>query len=235
MKKSLILLVLFLIANTGFSQEAVSEKTFPYTGQELDLDMEFGDEVIIKAWDKNEVYIKVTYEIDDGELNDALKLDFDDYKDRVSVDLDLDMRKMRNSTSRSRNCGNDRNWNGSYYSDDNYGVCAKISVEVFIPKEADLWINTIVADVEVRDMVGNIEVETVTGHIDVAWAEALGADVRMKTVTGAVYTNFEFDSKRDKGLKLISSHDIKAVYKSGGKEVSLENVTGDIYLRKSRE
>ena len=235
MKKTLILLALFLIGNTAFSQEAVTEKTFPYTGQELDLDMDFGDEVIIKAWDKNEVYIKVTYEIDGGELNDALKLDFDDYRDRVSVDLDMDKRKMRNSNSRSRNCGNDRNWHGSYYSNDNFGVCAKISVEVFLPKEADLWINTIVADVQIEDMIGNIEVETVIGHIDVAWSADLGADVTMKTVTGAVYTNFEFDRKRERGLKLISSHDIKAVYKSGGKEVSLENVTGDIYLRKSGE
>ena len=82
-------------------------------------------------------------------------------------------------------------------------------------------------------MVSNREVETVTGHIDVAWSEDLGAEVTMKIVTGAVYTNFEFDRKSDQGLKLISSHDINAVYKSGGKEVSLENVTGDIYLRKS--
>ena len=149
--------------------------------------------------------------------------------------MDLDKRKLKNSNSRSRtrNCGDERNWNGSYYNDNDFGVCAKIKVEIFAPKAADLWINTIVADVEITDMLGNIEVETVTGHIDVTWSENIGADVRMKTVTGAVYTNMEFERKRESGLKLISSHDIKAVYKTGGKEISLENVTGDIYLRKS--
>ena len=233
MKRILLLLVVVLSGNVAIAQSDIAEKTFPFTGQELDLDLDFGDEAIIKAWDKNEVYIKVTYEIGGGELNDALDLDIDDYNDRISLDLGLDKRKLRNLKSRSSNCGNERNWNGSYYNNRDYGVCARISVEVFLPKAADLWINTVVADVEITDMVGNIEVETVTGQIDVAWSEELGADVSMKTVTGAVYTNFDFDRKKEKGLALISSHDIKAVYKSGGKEVSLENVTGDIYLRKS--
>lgn len=233
MKRLIVLVVIVIVSNVAFGQSEIKETTFPFTGQELDLDLDFGDEAVIKAWDKNEVYIKVTYEIDGGELNDALNLDIDDYKDRISLDLDLDKRKLRSNNSRSRDCGNERSWNGSYSNNDNYGVCSEIKVEIFAPKTADIWINTVVANVEITDMVGNIEVETVTGHIDVTWSKDLGADVSLKTVTGAVFTNLEFERKKKSGLTLISSHDIKAVYKSGGKEVLLENVTGNIYLRKS--
>ena len=229
MKKICFFLVLTLISTLTFAQEKVSEKSFPYTGQELDLDMEFGDEAVIKAWDKDEIFVKVTYEINDGQLNEALKLDIDDYKDRLSIDLDLDERLLRKSKYDGCDRGGRRN---TYYNGDGYGMCSEISIEVFLPKKSDLYINTVVADVDVEGMEGDIEIETVTGHIDVTWAKDSGADINMKTVTGAVYTNLDLERRRDHGLKLISSHDIRATYKSGGKEIMLETVTSDIYLRK---
>ncbi len=230
--KRLSALLCFLVFSISALAQEVQEKTIPYSGQELDLDMDFGDEAIIKAWDKNEIYIKITYEINEGELNDALKLDIDDYKDRLSIDVDLDKRKLRNADYNG--CSRrERNRGRNYYNGDNYDVCADISIEIFLPKESDVWINTIVADVDIEGMEGDIEVETVTGHIDVTLPNNGGADVKMKTVTGVVYTNIDFDRKEDRGLRLISSHDIRGVYKAGGREVSLETVTSDIYLRKS--
>ena len=233
MRKICNLVLLLSISGLAFAQE-VMEKTIPYSGQKLDLDMDFGDEAIIKSWDKNEIYIKVTYEINEGKLNDALKLDIDDDKDRLSIDVDLDKRKLRNS----KYYGCDRNRRGrnqSYYNGDGYSMCADISLEIFLPKSSDIWVNTVVADVEVEGMEGDVEIETVTGLIDVTWSKDSGADIKMKTVTGAVYTNMDFDKRSDRGLKLISSHDIRGTYKSGGKEVNLETVTSDIRLRKSGE
>ncbi len=231
MKKAFISALVFAFGFACLGQEVV-EKTIPYNGQELDVDFEIGEVISIKSWDKKEVYIKVTYEINDGELNEALRVDIDDYRDRVSLDIDLNDRMLKRS--RYRGCGS-RDGKRNYYSGDGYDLCADVEVEVYLPKESDLWINTVVADVEVEGMKGNIEIETVTGHIDVTWDKDSGADIKMKTVTGAVYTNFDLRTKRERGLNVISSKDIRSTYMSGGKEVNLETVTSDIYLRKSGE
>ena len=226
--KPTIFLLLILFSVPSLAQVEITEKTFKYSNQELDLDMDFGDGALIKAWDKNEIYVKVSYEINGGDLNDAMDLDIDDYGDKLSIDVDLDKRKLRGA--RSFGCNSAKN--GTYYNGDGYNVCSDIIVEVFLPKKSDLWINTVVADVVVEGMQGDIEIETVTGKIDVSLPSDVGAEVKMKTVTGDVYTNLEFESRRRNGLKIISGHDIRGTYKSGEKEVNLETVTSDIYLRR---
>ena len=227
--KALYTIFTLLIAISAFGQAEVVEKTYPYTGQELDVDLEFGTELTINAWAKNEILVKITYEVNEGENNEAVVLDLDDYTDRLSVDIELDERKMRDA--RECCCEGD----GKHYWSRGRGnqVCAEVKVEVWLPPQSDLYLETIIADVEIKGMYGDVEVETVTGDIDLTWDEDKGARVEMKTTTGDVYTNLKMDRKRDRGLSVISSHNLTGTIKGGDKEIMLKTVTSNIYLRKS--
>ena len=93
-----IFFVLSVIASQSlFAQAEVMEKTYPFTNQYLDIDLDLGTDLVVKAWSKNEIYVKVTYEVNGGDDNEALRIDIDDYNDRLSLDIDLEKHKLSES------------------------------------------------------------------------------------------------------------------------------------------
>lgn len=223
----LTFLMSLVVTQALFAQADVLEKTYPFTNQHLDIDIDLGTDLTVKAWSKNEIYVKITYEVNGGEDNEALRIDIDDYNDRLSLDLDLDKRKLSDSDDCCCRGDQRTRW------DRGKSTCLDVKVEVMIPRTATVAVETITSNVTISGMISDIEVETVTGVIDLTWEKETGADINLKTVTGDLYTNMKFDSKRDKGLPSISGRNVKGTYKGGEKEVQLETVTGAIYLRKT--
>ena len=80
------------------------------------------------------------------------------------------------------------------------------------------------------DWTGDLEISTVTGRIVVDLPDDAGADVSAKTVTGAINTDFpltvrgRFMSKR-----------VTGTIGGGGRDLSLETITGSIRLRRGSE
>lgn len=221
-----IFLISLLITLPVWAQEDVVEKTYPFTNQFLDVDLDLVSDLVVTAWDKQEIYVKITYEVNDGKDNEAVIIDIDDYGDRLSLDLDFDVRKLSDSDDCC--CGENRR----SYRDRGKGSCLEVKVEVMIPASAQIGVETITSSVTINGMISDIEIETVTGVIDLTWQSEIGAEISMKTVTGDLYTNMDFDTKKEKGLPNISSRRLKSIYKDGEKEVRLKTVTGAIYFRK---
>lgn len=226
----LIFLISLVATQSLFAQADVVEKTFPFTNQHLDIDIDLGTDLIVKAWSKKEIYVKITYEVNGGEDNEALRIDIDDYNDRLSLDLDLDKHKL--SGSGDCCCKDDQRtrWDNGR---DRRSTCIDVKVEVMIPSTASIAVETITSNVTISGIISDINVETITGVIDLSWEESTGVEIYLKTVTGDLYTNMKFDTKRDKGLPSISGRKLKGTYKGGEKEVQLETITGAIYFRKT--
>lgn len=91
--KSLLIFFLGLCAQLAFGQAEVIEKSFPFKGQKLDLDLNFGSDVVIKAWDKNEISVKITYEINEGKDNALMDWKIDD-TDRLNIDIEINTKKL---------------------------------------------------------------------------------------------------------------------------------------------
>jgi hypothetical protein len=228
--KALFVFFLGLCAQLTFAQAEIIEKSFPFNGQKLDLDLNFGSDVIIKAWDKNEISVKITYEINEGKDNALMNWAIDDKTDRLNVDIEINTKKLE----KMGNCCCSKKGN-TYWSSDRNGnsVCADIKVEIFMPSKADMKIKTIIADVNVEGIVGDFDLETVTGKINLLWPEDSGAEVDISTTTGAIYTNADLITRKKGDLPKISSHNIEAAYKNGGYDLRLKTVTSDIYFRKT--
>ena len=229
--KVLFTLITCLFAQLASAQAETIEKSYAYTGQKLDLDLNFGTEVILKSWDKNEISVKITYEINEGKDNEVMDWKIDDANGKLNINIELDSKKLEKLGECCCNGKNGNYWSGRGSKGNR--VCVDIKVEVMMPGKSDVKVKTIVADVAVEGFSGNLDLETVTGQINLRWAKSAGAEVNIETVNGSIYTNMDLVMEKEKGLPKISSHKVKATYKSGGRALNLKTVTSDIYLKAS--
>lgn len=228
MKKLSIFIICMLCAVAGHAQQEVFERSVAFKEQRIDLRADFASQITVSNWDKNEVMIKITYELNGGQLNEAVDIDLREQDHRIKLKLDIDEKMMRNSNV--SNC--DKEDAMTWGSRNGVRVCSDIFIEVFIPRGTELVLETVIADVLISGEYKELDLKTVTGDIDLTWPKDHGADMQMKTVNGSIYTNFDFKGTKEKGLPIISSHEIETVYRGGGRYVKLETVTSDIFLRK---
>lgn len=228
MKKLSLFVTCMFCALAGHAQQEVFERSVAFKEQRIDLRADFASRIAISNWDKKEVMIKVTYELNGGQLNEAVDIDLREQSHRIKLKLDVDEKMMRSADVEDCDKEDAMTWG----SRNGVRVCSDIFIEVFIPKGTELVLETVIADVLISGEYEELDLKTVTGDIDLTWPEDHGADMQMKTVNGSIYTNFEFMDTKEKGLPIISSHNMETVYKGGGRYMKLETVTSNIFLRK---
>lgn len=231
--KKLTLLVAFVF---GFIiqttvQSRVVERTFAIDrDDQINLDLRFGEIITIKSWNRNDVSFKADIEINQGKLNDALLLDFDHENGRLEIDADYDEQMLKKGS-----CGDCPDSNYTRYNwnnGDGYVVCSKITYEIFVPRNADLNVESISGDIELVDLVGPIRAKSISGFVDLSWPSGRSANIDIKTVSGEAYTNLdELQFNNQKSMPMVG-YDLKGRIGDGGPRVSLESVSGNIYLRR---
>ena len=71
-----------------------------------------------------------------------------------------------------------------------------------------------------------------SGDIDVTFPENTKGTFNMSTMSGGVYTAFDFDFGEDGNVRRVAGHRARGKLNGGGVEVSLKSISGDIYIRK---
>jgi hypothetical protein len=220
-----------LLTLPGLAQKII-EKTLPYSPkQRVNLDFKFANSIKVQAWDKPEVYVKVSVTVNNGKLNDALLVDFASAPEEISVKADFDKQLARQGTREDcpdRNGNNTSNWNEG---GDRYYLCYDIFYEVYLPRQADLRLETINGNVEIKELTGPVQAKSISGYVDVSWPRNTGAEVAMQTISGEVYSDLEiaFQNKRDNPSPV--GYLLKGKIKEGGSRLQLESISGDVYLR----
>ena len=77
----------------------------------------------------------------------------------------------------------------------------------------------------------SISIASISGEIDVKVPAAAGMDIELSTVSGNIYSDFDFPAD-DKKMKRIGGNSVKTQLNGGGANIKLSNVSGNIYLRK---
>ncbi len=228
MKRLTMLLVCLLASQWVMAQADVLEKTYAFTNQHLDVDIDMGTDFVVKSWSKNEIYVKITYEVNGGKDNEALRIDLDNYDDRLALDIDLRPHKLSESDDC---CCQSRE--GIHWRNNGKNACLEVKVEMMVPSSASMTVETIGSNVTISGIKSDIEVETISGVIDLTWEGNTGAEIGLKSITGDLYTNMDFKTRKDRGLPSLGGRKLKGTYKGGEKEVYLETISGAIYFRKS--
>jgi hypothetical protein len=209
MKTYTILVIVWLCFASAMGQTIV-EKNISFAGKELlTLKIQIADSINIQTWSKNEVYVKGSIDVNDNKDNEAYYTSFNDNGNQITVDA-----KFRENYFRGKkNCCNE----------------SKIFWQVFVPENVKITAETIDANITITGKTREMKIKSISGYIDLAVPGNKEANLELSTISGTMYSNLDMSPKaKHSGLPL------KIVEKlnNGGPLVSLETISGDIFLRR---
>jgi hypothetical protein len=212
MKNYLITISLCLLYSTAMAQKIIEKHISYNQGKSIRLDIQFADSIRIIPWEKSEVYVRATVNINDNKDNDLYIWTFDDGNSEIEVTAKLEEKQL-SSRNRQDCCCNQM----------------EVYTEVYIPENARYSVETINGNLILAGKGPDIRAKTISGFIDMTVPGTSGADLEFKTIMGTVYTNFELPSP---GKRHSGTTDFDLSVNGGGRPVSLETISGNIYLRK---
>ena len=238
MKKQItILLALFIVFSIN-AQRNIEKTVSISKNQELFVNFKFASTIKIEQWNKNEVFVKAEVTIDDGKGNGYFSIKSSKRNNNIKLVSDFgDYYKNRN---KQRNV---------YFSKDCCNSKTEIIYTLYIPKGtkvtiksisgsvmADEFTGTLVTDLISGDVTlkkhsGELQLKTISGNLDVV---ITNATLRAKTLTGTIYSNLEIDLDSNTSKNNSGYNKINGIINKGGKNVTFETISGNIYLRKTK-
>ncbi len=107
----------------------------------------------------------------------------------------------------------------------------------FIDVTGPIVAHTLSSDLEVTftslSKASPTSLSSTSGDIDVTFPGTTKATFKMATISGGVYTGFDFDFGEDAQIRRVGGQNATGKLNGGGVEVSLKTVSGDIYVRKA--
>jgi hypothetical protein len=220
MKNILTILILCAWAQTIAAQKVI-EKNFDFSQKKMvAMDIQIADSITIITWNKNEVYVKASVNVNDNKNNEDYKVSFDESGEAVSIRSKFEFAKGRNCCGDSGNCNCNCNCN------------SRITYEVYMPENAGFSVETINGNISISGKTASrIRAHSISGFIDLTVAPDTKADLKMNTISGTMYTNFDFQKERN--LRHVGGSSISTNLNGGGeRKIDLETISGDIFFRK---
>jgi len=227
--KTLITLLLALAVSQTLAQTII-EKKLPYSANQLvNLNLKFGDSIQVRYWDKPEVSVRIAVTINNGRLNDALRVKTGSTNNEVRLETSLDEQRLKEG--KAEDCpGNRSSWstdrNGQTYS-----VCSEINYQIYLPRKARLKIETINGNIDIDGPTEAVSAKTISGFVDMNWPRAKGANLAMKTITGEVYSDLSIDFTGKREKHPIVGYLLEGTINGGGPVIQLESISNNVYLR----
>jgi hypothetical protein len=209
--KIITMSVVFWLCFAPVEAQMIIEKYMDFSGKEsIALKIQIADSINIQTWNKNEVYVKASVNINENKDNEAYITSFDESGSSLSVDA-----KFR-----------DKYFNGKN------NCCNKTDIywQVYIPEKTMFSVETINANVTVTGQTKEMKVKSISGYIDLSVPKNKQADLDFSTISGRMYSNHDFaPTKMHSGVPLKISEKLN----SGGDPIKLETISGDIFFRKA--
>jgi len=226
--KTLTLILVISIFSIHLSAQRIVEESMPVSSnQEIKLEFDFADDITVTSWDKQEVYVKATVNINDGKDNSKFK--FISRKGAGYISIKSKIENLEKLTCRTIiiEDGDTTFVNGR-------GAQMDLTFAVFMPSNVELQLETINGDITIKGLNGPMDIRTINGEIDLYLDSNHKADLSMSTINGTMYTNLdlEFISNKNNICKIGGNVDTKL--NGGGVDIELETINGTIYLRNSK-
>lgn len=191
------------------AQKVVEERLNFDNKKKLVLDLQITDSIYIQTWKKNEVYVYASVNINDNQDNEIYKTSFNEAGDQIEVKAKFEEGYFKNSKN---NC-----------------VTSEIEWKIMVPENAEISVKTINGNIIISGPAASVKAHTISGFIDMGIAADKKADLSLKTITGNIYSDLQFAGTATKRLAELK---ISERLNGGGAPISLESISGDIFLRK---
>lgn len=246
MKRLVIVLMVLCCVQTIHGQTKLEKTIAVRSGQRISMDFTWPELISIRTWDRNEVKIVASVEINKGQNDDAFAFDIDENTDELSINS-----YIKNLKSLPRkiiiyrgdeehffntddmNSPEVRKFKDQYGSESfsmSHGVIKDILVEVWLPKNATLDVYAKFGLIEVFGYAGNMKIHSKFGGVDVSTdgKKAISAGTKF----GEKYTDLTSNIKT---LQLGSSPgkwDWVMIGSQSDASQELKSEFGNIYIRR---
>lgn len=226
-----------------YGQTPVNKSVPVAAGQRVHLHFDYPEIVRISTWDKPEVSITGTVQINGGENDEAFVLEssvtgtavtikneiknFKNLPKRITIMRDGQKITFLNNAAYQKYCAE----NGRDFGWQNYGVDLEISLVVKVPRGASTKVEAVYGIVEVSDFAAPLEVDATYGGIDATVAEAAVGELIAETNYGQIYSNL---AAALKGTASGDFHTQVAAKPGTGPRHVFESKYGNVYLRKEK-
>jgi hypothetical protein len=217
-------------------------KTYPVAAkQTVSMRFDFPELVKISTWDKNEIAITGTVSINGGENDDAFELlqslsgniIYIENKIRNMKELPHRITVVRNGEKITFKSKADyqkyREENGRDFNVRSEGVEMDILLEVKVPKNIEVKLESVYGMVEVKNYSGPLTVEATYGGVDVTVLEKTMGELIAETNYGQIYSNLDL---KFSGTEFENFHTYVSAKPGNGPKYSFESKYGNVYLRK---
>ena len=209
MKNTIMLISLWVMVLPVMAQRNI-DRHISFAGKDyLTMKIQIADSITVHTWNKPEVYARASVNINDNQDNEAYKVSFDEVGKTVGITAGFEDNYFKGR----KNCCNE----------------SVICWEVYIPEKTAFSIETIDGNITIDGTTAGIRAKTISGFIDWAVRPDCNADLELKTISGTLYSNMEFNAVTN-----TNSFPQKVSQKlnQGGTPVELETISGDIFCRR---
>lgn len=241
MKRILLCLLLTGITPVLFAQRII-EKTYK-TSREQPVLLQFGfPKVKISSWNKEEIYIKATVNINDNKQNDRFELQDRTIDGKLLITDSIDFKHI--DQQYYIEVGGIKKHFESKADFENYKAAHKdekissyttnnvaIEIEVVLPVKDYIKVKSKFGLVEVQNLTGPLTVQTEFGKIDATLRESNVGKIKLTNQFGKIYSDFDLKPTEKEERNFYTS--ITAV-PGKGPVYELTSKFGNIYLRNTK-
>tara|TARA_R110000764_G_scaffold1503_2_gene6581 strand:- start:124224 stop:124979 length:756 start_codon:yes stop_codon:yes gene_type:complete len=234
--KKFIITAFVGLATLSLSAQKIIEKNFNYSGQSIDLDVKFANNIEVKTWDKSTVYFKADITIEDGKYLDKYKLDIDESSSSLNIASNVEdvFDAFKEEWDKTR-----PNKKGYYFSDDTY----EFNYVLYVPKGATFKVSSINGDLTSDIIEGDFTAELINGDIDI---KKYNGDMDLQTINGEidlvlknsrlVAETLNGNIYADENMNLTVSdryvgQKVEGRFDSATHRLKLNTINGNLYLR----
>ncbi|WP_300603814.1 hypothetical protein [Niabella sp.] len=241
MKKVLLCLLLTGITELLFAQRII-EKTYKTSkDQPVLLKFDF-PKVKISSWNKDEIYVKATVNINDNKQNDRFELldqsvngklvisdtiDFKHIDQQYYVETDGVKKRFESKADYENYREAHKNEKISSYSTNS----TDIAIEVMLPVKDYIKVQSKFGLVEVKNYAGPLTVQTEFGKIDAGLKESHVGKIKLTNHFGKIYSDFNLKPVEKEERSFYTSITANP---GNGPMYELSSKFGNIYLRNAK-
>ncbi len=235
--KKFIITAFVGLAALSLSAQKIIEKNFNYSGQTIDLDVKFANNIEVKTWDKSTVYFKADIETKNGKFIELYDLDIDEKSSAINISEDAIPVFKAFQEEWDKNHPNSKN--RGFMENDTY----EFNYVLYVPKGATFKVSSINGDLKSDIIEGDFTADLINGDIDIA---KYNGDLDLQTINGEidlVMKNSRLVAETihgsiyaDEGMNLTVSdryvgQKVEGSFDSATHRLKLNTINGNMYLR----
>lgn len=239
--RTVLTLAVSLVFGLTAAQTTINKSFSTDKNQKISLKFDYPELIKISTWDKPEVQILGTVNINENESNEAFQIkeskegnslviegkiaEMKNIPRRIKVEKDNKKLIFKTREEYQRYCKE----NKVTFNSMTDGVDVDIKLEIKVPRSLMTQIESQYGLVEVKDFGGTINVNAIYGGIDATVLDKNVGKLSAETHFGQIYSNLDtkFTGKDSDDFRTL----VTATFGNGPK-YNLESKYGNIYLRK---